>query len=129
MFDTKGEKKYTVEMTIPPSNYLSLPRQLVERHLTEDSHRAEYQVQAVGTHLQALFESDNDCILVRIPFEHWRTGPCRTRKLNDWSLYLDRWAETFESTGIVKSRNTEKRVLEVEVEVIECGFLEQKTDV
>lgn len=126
MFDKEGKDRYTTEINIPPSNYLIISMQLRERHLTEDCYRMQYEAQAAGTHFHALLESDNDNILMRIPFKRWRVGKMYERKLNDWSLYLDRWGDDFEAVDTVIENNTEKRVVEVEVIVIDDEMLEDK---
>jgi len=119
MFGQVGKEKYKVEVRIPPSNYLNLPKQLIERHLTEDCYRMEYQAQSAGTHFQALLVSDNDNILLSIPYSRWRTGRMYERKLNDWSLYLERWADDFEYVEKIEEYGTEKRVVNMTVKLID----------
>lgn len=126
MFGQDGEDEYTTEVNIPPSNYLIIPMRIRERHLTEDCYRMHYEAQSAGTHFHALLESERDNILLRIPYKRWRVGRMYERKLNDWSLYLDRWADDFESTGTVVEDNTEKRVVEAEVVVMDDSMLEEK---
>ncbi|AGM11916.1 hypothetical protein DNAM5_53 [Haloarcula californiae tailed virus 1] len=128
MFGQEGKEKYEVEVKVPPSNYLSLPKHLIERHLTEDCYRMAYQAQSAGTHFQALLTSANDNILLRIPFSQWRTGRMYERKLNDWSLYLERWADDFESQDTIMENGTEKRVIEMTVKVIEDDFIPEDND-
>lgn len=126
MFGQEDADEYTTEVHLPPSNYLNIPMQIRERHLTQDSYRMAYEAQSTGTHFHALLESDNDNILLRIPFNTWRVGRMYERKLNDWSLYLDRWADNFESTGKIVENNTEKRVIEAEIVVMDDSMLEEK---
>ena len=126
MFGQERKENYTTEVHLPPSNYLNIPVQIRERHLTQDAYRMEYEVQSTGTHLQALLETENDNILMRIPYARWRSGRPYFRKLNDWALYLDRWAEDFESVGTVVENNTEKRVIEVEIKIMDDKQLEGK---
>lgn len=126
MFGQDGKEEYTTDVHLPPSNYLNIPMQIRERHLTQDCYRMEYEAQSTGTHFHALLESENDNILLRIPYKRWRVGRMYERKLNDWSLYLDRWAEDFESTGTVVENNTEKRVIEAEVIIMDDSMLEEK---
>jgi len=128
MFGQEEKKEYTTEVNLPPSNYLNIPMKIRERHLTQDVYRTGYEAQAAGTHFQALIESENDNILLRIPFNKWRVGRMYERKLNDWSLYLERWAEDFESTGIVTENNTEKRAIEMEIVIIEDEMLEARNN-
>lgn len=125
MFGQEEKKEYTTEVNLPPSNYLNIPMKIRERHLTQDVYRSGYQAQATGTHFQALIQSENDNILLRIPFERWRVGRMYERKLNDWSLYLNRWADDFEAAGIVTENNTEKRVIEMEIVIIDDEMLEE----
>lgn len=126
MFGQEDADEYTTEVHLPPSNYLNIPMQIRERHLTQDCYRMEYEAQSAGTHFHALLESENDSILVRIPYKRWRVGRMYERKLNDWSLYLDRWADDFESTGTVVENNTEKRVIEAEIHIMDDAMLEDK---
>lgn len=126
MFGQDGKDEYTTEVHLPPSNYLNIPMQIRERHLTQDCYRMGYEAQSTGTHFHALLESENDNVLLRIPYSTWRVGRMYERKLNDWSLYLDRWADDFESTGTVVENNTEKRVIEAEVIVMDDSMLEDK---
>lgn len=126
MFGQDEKETYTVEETIPPSNYLNLPIRIRERHLTQDSYRSEYKVQAIGSHLRAVFRSENDTISIKIPFRHWRAEREYTRKLNDWSLYLERWADSFETDGTVVEENVEKRVIEIEISVMDDSILEEE---
>lgn len=85
-----------------------------------------YEAQSAGTHFHALLESDNDNILIKIPYQTWRVGRMYERKLNDWSLYLDRWADDFEAVGTVVENNTEKRVIEADIHILEDNMLEDK---
>jgi hypothetical protein len=127
MFGQEGKEEYTTEVHLPPSNYLNIPMKIRERHLTKECYRMGYEAHSTGTHFQALLESENDNILVRIPFKHWRVGRMYERKLNDWSLYLERWADNFESIGTVVENNTEKRVIEMEILILDDSMLEEKT--
>lgn len=129
MFDQVGKERYEVEVKIPPSNYLNLPKYLLERHLTEDCYRMGYEAQSAGTHFQALLTSDNDNILLRIPYQEWKVGRMYERKLNDWSLYLERWADDFEHSEKVEENGTEKRVVKMIVEIIDDEMIpEGKND-
>jgi hypothetical protein len=126
MFGKEGKEKYEVELKVPPSNYLNLPMPIRERHLTQECFRMRYEAQSAGTHLQCLLESERDSILIKIPYSTWRTGPPRSRKLNDWALYLDRWADDFEVDRRVEEHNTEKRIVTSTVEIMDKAFLEEK---
>ena len=128
MFGQVGKERYEVEVKIPPSNYLNLPKHLLERHLTEDCYRMEYQAQSAGTHFQALLTSENDNILLRIPYDEWRTGRMYERKLNDWSLYLERWADDFEHVEKIEENSTEKRVVEMTVELVPDDMIPEDDD-
>lgn len=53
-----------------PSNKISVPFKIRERHLTEDTDTV--YLQAVGTHLMLTIESDRDNICIKVPLKKWR---------------------------------------------------------
>lgn len=84
------------------SDRISIPIQLRERHLTPDARKAS--LQAIGTDLQIALSSERDDILVRVPFNEWRTSQAFSGTLtgnNSGLLSVGRFEDTIENDGEV----------------------------
>lgn len=62
------------------SNYISIPIDIRERHLTQDTESAV--IQTTGTYLLITIPSERDSIEIRLPLEEWHTSESYGRRFS-----------------------------------------------
>lgn len=113
------------EMSIS-GGYLHIPVRVYEQFL--DDGRAEAQCIPIGEYLRICIDNEPYDLVLDVPLLEWHVGELKTRKMYDYSVYINRWHELLDTYEREERTFIDVKMRVGSVEPIDVSLMRKDTD-